>query len=193
MEPETLIYVAAIESAMGSAVPAFKISAIDYFIFAEKVSGRWSLHNFIWFPVWGNATADSICLKTGIMQGSYPNGATHSSDGYVMGNGSSQYFDSGKSSSTYLGVSSTHIFSLVLESPQNGTLYGVGQNEFDIISTDTSGMVYELSGIMGHGHDVTETDTSGMVYELSGIMGDSIFVSLSDNTGAIWNLAGELT
>jgi len=192
MEPETLIYVAAIESAMGSAVPEFKISAIDYFIFAEKVSGRWSLHNFMWFPVWGNATANSICLKTGT-SGSYPNSATHSISGYVMGNGSSQYFDSGKSSSAYLGVSSTHVFSLVLESPQNGTLYGVGQNESDIILTDTSGMVYGLSGIMGNTYDVTETDTSGMVYGLSGIMGDVIFDSLSDNTGAIWNLAGRLT
>jgi hypothetical protein len=54
-----------------------KINALDAFIKGEKTAGRWNGHKRIYFPVWGSAVANALCMKT-LLSGTFVGGWTHS-------------------------------------------------------------------------------------------------------------------
>ena len=86
---DALAYIAAVETS-GYSMTAVQRKSVDLFIRFEKTANRWNTHQRIYLPIWGNASANSVCLKTrtngifigGVFQGS----------GFVQGNGSSGYF-----------------------------------------------------------------------------------------------------
>lgn len=92
-DPSAAVYIAAVETAKGSPMTGTQRTAIDDFIRAEKLAGRWSSLRRLFLPIWGNAGANAICMVTGAT-GTFINSPTHGA-GFVQGNGSSSYFDMG--------------------------------------------------------------------------------------------------
>lgn len=111
-DADAMAYVSAAESAKGSPIPAAHRDAIHRFVVEEKTAGRWQGLKRFFLPVWGNAAANAICVKS-LASGTWINGATQG-PGYVQGNGSTQHFDFGAS---FAGVGATAtdgmIFALV--------------------------------------------------------------------------------
>jgi len=81
--------------AAGTSPTSAQIININNFIIAEKTAGRWPNHKRIYFPIWANAAANAIDMRTGAI-GSFPLGATHTA-GWFQCNGTSQYFNLGTS------------------------------------------------------------------------------------------------
>ena len=116
LDAAAVSYIAAVTIAKGSAPTSTQQTAINNFIVAEKAASRWTGHKRIYFPIWANAAANAIDLKT-LATGTYPNGATHDA-GYVVGNGTSQYFDTGVThSGAGLTASSGYMFVLQRNHP----------------------------------------------------------------------------
>jgi hypothetical protein len=53
-----------------------KINALDAFIKGEKTAGRWDGHKRLYFPVWGLAAANAICMKS-LTSGTFSGAMTH--------------------------------------------------------------------------------------------------------------------
>lgn len=84
-------YIIAVETAIGAAIASGKKQAIDTFIQSEKAASRWMAHKRLFLPIWSNASANSIDMKTlnvGTMIGS----PTHT-EGYIEFDGVSSAFD----------------------------------------------------------------------------------------------------
>lgn len=60
-----------------------KINALDTFIKGEKTAGRWDGHKRLYFPVWGVAAANAICMKS-LTSCTFNGGFTHAA-GYIQG------------------------------------------------------------------------------------------------------------
>jgi len=73
-------------------------SALNTFVKTEKQAGRWSLLRRIYLPTSGIAAANAIDLVSRA-SGTWTGGVTHAA-GYVQGNGTTGYFDTGVSIGT---------------------------------------------------------------------------------------------
>lgn len=89
-DPATRDYLAQIQ-ATGVTVTSTQQSAINAFIVAEKAVGRWSLHKRFYFPIWANAAANAICMKS-LTSGTFVNSPTMGA-GFIKGNAMNQYFN----------------------------------------------------------------------------------------------------
>jgi hypothetical protein len=122
-------YISAVNAA-GSNVQPFQASAINNFVRNEKQGGRWALYQRLYLPIWANATANAICLKTRI-SGTFVGGVTHA-NGFVQGNGTNGYFamDAGALPST-LGQSNanTHLLTLVKSTSGSTTWVDIGATD----------------------------------------------------------------
>ena len=79
-------YVAAIR-ATGITVTSTQQAAISTFISGEVAAGRWSKHKRLYFPIWGLAAANAICMKS-LLSGTFSGGVLHSTnDGVYVTNG----------------------------------------------------------------------------------------------------------
>ena len=88
-------YIERVETALGSSITETQKTAIGAFIEAEQVGGRWNAHRRLYLPIWGNAAANALCLKS-LTSGTFAGTVTHGA-GYVQGDGSTGYFDFGVS------------------------------------------------------------------------------------------------
>lgn len=113
LDHATLGYLGVIR-ATGVTVTSAQQNAIDAFIVAEKDASRWDSHKRLYLPIWGNAAANAICLKT-CLSGTFVNSPTHGA-GFVQGNGTTSYFNTGISPTT-AGFTSTsaHMYALVFQ------------------------------------------------------------------------------
>jgi len=140
LDPDAADRISQIETAKGSPMTDTQRGAIDTFLKQEKTSGRWSSHKRIIFPVWGNASANAIDLVTGAV-GTWVNGPTHS-DGYVQGNGTSQYFNFGTSYNAQgltLGSAFLWVLSKTATATNNAVLIGAGSiNPSDIYASNSA-------------------------------------------------------
>lgn len=100
IDPDAKAYITAVEAALGTTIEIALPSAsnpkriISDFIKAEKAASRWTLHKRIYLPIYANAEASAIDM-VGRNVGTFTaSGVTHAA-GYVNGNGSTGYFDSG--------------------------------------------------------------------------------------------------
>ncbi len=91
LDPDAAAYIAAVETALGSSITETQKSAIGVFAKAEKTASRWTSIKRLYLPIWGNAAANAVCLKS-LASGTFVGGVTHGA-GYVQGNGSTGYFD----------------------------------------------------------------------------------------------------
>lgn len=92
LDPDAAAYIAAVETAKGSAVSATQRDAIDSFIAGEKAASRWDSIKRLYLPIWGVAAANAICMRS-LASGTFTvSGVTHAA-GYVQGDGASGFFD----------------------------------------------------------------------------------------------------
>lgn len=74
-------------------------AAINAFVVAEKAAGRWSLHKGLWLPIWGSgkAAANAIDMVS-VTSGTFAGSVTHSPN-TIYFDGTTGYFNTGKSTS----------------------------------------------------------------------------------------------
>lgn len=121
-DTDSLARIIQIESAKGTPMTGLQKQALDSFIKEEKASGRWTSHKRIYLPVWAHPAANAIDLVTGT-SGTWVNSPIHAT-GYVQGNGTTQYFDTGTSpSSVGLTNAAGYLFGGV-RTPMTGGLLG---------------------------------------------------------------------
>lgn len=101
LDADARLYIAAVETALGTPIATALPSAtsnpkriISDFIKAEKAASRWSLHKRIYLPIYANAAASAIDMVSQNVGTFTASGVTHAA-GYVNGDGSTGYFNSG--------------------------------------------------------------------------------------------------
>jgi hypothetical protein len=104
-------YIERVETALGSSITETQKTAIGAFIEAEQVDGRWGAHRRLYLPIWANAAANAICLKS-LTSGTFAGTITHGA-GYVQSDGSTGYFNFGTDPSS-LGLSAGNSSACVL-------------------------------------------------------------------------------
>lgn len=98
--------------AAGGTVSSSQRAALSAFVTAEKAAGRWSTLKRLFLPIWADADANAIDLKT-LETGTWVGTVTHGA-GFAKGNGTTGYLNSGVSNtSAGLATSSSHLFALI--------------------------------------------------------------------------------
>ena len=101
LDPDAKLYIAAVEAALGATIEIALPSAtnprkiISDFYKAEKDAGRYALHKRIYLPIYNNLAANAVDAITRT-SGTFA-GTVTVAPGYVQGNGTTGYFDSGAS------------------------------------------------------------------------------------------------
>jgi hypothetical protein len=132
LDPDASAYIAELTSA-GVSVTGGQRLALDTFIRAEKAAERWDLHKRLYFPIWGIAAANAICMKS-LTSGTFNGTVTHAA-GYIQGNGTTGYFDSGAGSEpNTLGLSNA-----------SATLFMVVSNNSDASAVQVSSMTSTIA------------------------------------------------
>lgn len=90
-------YITAVE-ATGTTPTDDQKSAIDTFYVNAKAKGYFSAIQSLFFPIWASAAPNAIDLIS-LSSGTFNGGVTHAT-GYVAGDGSTGYFDTGVSQSS---------------------------------------------------------------------------------------------
>ena len=122
-------YISAVETALGSSITSTQKAALNAFVLAEQAAARWTSHKRLYLPIWANAAANAVCLKS-LASGTFVGGVTHGA-GYVQGDGSTGYMSMGTSPSAQ-GVTGSSGFAFVLvrqaesRTGANFTLVGAG-------------------------------------------------------------------
>ena len=101
-DPDARLYLGLVENALGTTATATQRQAISNFIKAEKAASRWDSHKRLYLPIWGNAAANAICMVSR-SSGTFVGGVTHGA-GFVQGDGSTGYFDTGVNMRTTFGA-----------------------------------------------------------------------------------------
>jgi hypothetical protein len=98
LDPDAKLYIATVQAALGvTTIEAALPNAtnpkkiISDFYKAEKDAGRYSLHKRIYLPIYNNLAANAVDAITRT-SGTFVNAPT-TAMGYVIGNGSNQYFN----------------------------------------------------------------------------------------------------
>jgi hypothetical protein len=114
-------YISAVETALGSSITSTQKAALNAFVLAEQAAARWTSHKRLYLPIWANAAANAICLKS-LTSGTFAGTVTHGA-GYVQSDGSTGYFDFGISPPAMgLTTASANITVLIKQaSVQSGT------------------------------------------------------------------------
>ena len=97
----------------GATVNAAQADAINNFFIVNKASGNWDTIKCLYLPVWGVASANSICVKT-LSVGTWTGSVTHAS-GYVLSDGTTGHLRTPSNfSAEGLTPASSHLFTLSL-------------------------------------------------------------------------------
>jgi hypothetical protein len=75
----------------GATVTSVQRGAINNFVKAEKTALRWDTHKRFYLPIWANASANAICMKS-LAVGTFVNSPTMGA-GFIKGNSTTQYFN----------------------------------------------------------------------------------------------------
>ena len=116
-------YVAALTAA-GATVIAPQQAAISSFMSGEIAAGRWDGIKRFYFPVWGLAAANAICMKS-LATGTWTGGAVTHAAGYVVSSLAGGYMDTNTTlGSLGINTSSYHFAVILKTSPYGGDNYG---------------------------------------------------------------------
>jgi hypothetical protein len=129
-------YIERVETALGSSITETQKTAIGAFIEAEQVDGRWGAHRRLYLPIWANAAANAICLKS-LTSGTFAGTITHGA-GYVQSDGSTGYFNFGTDPSS-LGLSAGNSSACVLTCPATGNVPTTAINAMAAVVNGTRG------------------------------------------------------
>jgi hypothetical protein len=109
-------YISAVEIALGSSITSTQKAALNAFVLAEQAAARWTSHKRLYLPIWANAAANAICIKS-LTSGTFGGTVTHGA-GFVQGDGSTGYFNFGTDPSS-LGLSAGNSSACVLITQAN--------------------------------------------------------------------------
>ena len=125
-------YIAAVEGA-GVSVSATQRGAIDDFYVAAKADSYYTSLKRLYLPIWASAAANAIDM-IGLTSGTFNGTVTHAA-GYVQGDGSTGYFDSGAGSEpNTLGMSNA-----------SATLFIVVSNNSDAAAAQIGSMTSTIA------------------------------------------------
>ena len=157
-----------------------KINAIDTFIKGEKAAGRWDKIKRLYFPVWGVAAANAICMKS--LTSCTFNGAFTHESGYIQG-GNNKYITLG-TTLTGLGLSdNSHYFAGLFKTAPSDNYksiltadISIGYGEESLRVTiggtscvdDNSFARSDVFGIISYGAQTTLASRYGKVRKASG-------------------------
>ena len=82
LDPDAKAYIDDVK-AEGVTVSLAQQNTINQFFIDSKSAPTWSSHKKIYFPIWGNAIANSICMKT-LVKGTFAGTVTHGA-GFIQG------------------------------------------------------------------------------------------------------------
>lgn len=102
LDPDAAAYISAITSA-GATVSPTQSAAVNAFVISEKLADRWSSLRRLYFPIWGVAAANAICMKS-LTSGVFSGSVTHSA-GFVQGDGTNGKFSTSATLSS-MGITS---------------------------------------------------------------------------------------
>lgn len=91
LDPDAAAYIAAVETALASSVTSTQRTAINDFVKAGKTSGWFPNLKRLFFPIWGNAAANAICMKS-LTSGTFYGSVDHAA-GKVRSIGETGYMD----------------------------------------------------------------------------------------------------
>lgn len=163
LDADALAWIAATE-AVGATWTGAQRTVISDFYVDEKASGRWDGVKRMYLPVTGIAAANAICMKS-LTSGTFVGGVTHGA-GYVQGNGSTGYFDSGVAVNSLLTTGNASMFALNLEDLQyyQGT-YGAGPTYPGLEIGDSGGTL--IGFCPADASAVAVADTGGGIHMVS--------------------------
>jgi len=164
----------------GATVTSGQKSAIDTFVKAEKAASRWNGIKRLYFPVWGLAAANAICMKS--LTSCTFNGAFTHASGYIQG-GINKYISLGTTLAG-LGLSdNSHYFAgLFKTAPSdnfksilNSDLFiGYGEESLRVVIggsscvDDNSFAPSDVFGVISYGGQTTLASRYGKVRKASG-------------------------
>lgn len=93
LQDEALDYVTAVEDQLAATVPTSQLVVLNTKLIEAKATTWWAKMGRIIMPIWNDADANKICLKSGSTAGSFAN--TTTSDGFVTSSGNGSYFNPG--------------------------------------------------------------------------------------------------
>ena len=104
---------------VGAAVTPTQQDAINTFVKTGKSDGWYSLIKRLYLPIWEVAAANAIDM-IGLTSGTFNGGVTHGA-GFVQGNGTTGYFDTGTTMSAVgITTSSGSLFYVKINTPSEG-------------------------------------------------------------------------
>jgi len=122
-------YVAALTAA-GASVTAPQRAAISTFMSGEIAAGRWDKVKRLYFPVWGIAAANAICMKS-LTSGTFSGVINHAAKGVRVVDGASGNMNTNTNLSA-LGITNTsfHFAMLLPEGTDEGYSIPFSVNDF---------------------------------------------------------------
>lgn len=149
LDADAAAYIAAIEAA-GATVTGAQRTAIGTFVEGEKSASRWTGLKRFYLPVWGVHAANAICMKS-LTSGTFVGGVTPGA-GYVQGNGSTGYFDSGiKPGDIGQTMTGASVFRLILEdvagANYSGAFIGADSLFFGTSGTNLVSVIGAVAGV----------------------------------------------
>jgi hypothetical protein len=178
-------YVAALTAA-GATVTAPQQAALSAFISGEIAAGRWDGIKRLYFPVWGVAAANAICMKS--LTSCTFNGAFTHASGYIQG-GPNKYISLGANLSTLgLSVGSHYFAGLFKTAPSDNykniltadLSVGYGEESLRVAFSgttcvdDNSYSPSDVFGIVSYGSQTTLASRYCKVRKASGVTSSSV-------------------
>jgi hypothetical protein len=167
LDPDAKAYIAAVETA-GATVSGGQKKAIDTFVKTGKSDGWYSSIKRMYLPIWASAAPnaiDMIALGSGTFNGTVTHGA-----GFVQGDGTTGWFDSGVTPGT-LGLSPSTAYLCALAKTEMIASRAIGSR--NSISQDMN--LGRVSASLGCGI-MTNTNSAGQIQAVatcSGILSGS--------------------
>ena len=123
LDPDAQAIISAVGTASGVSVTTAQKKVIQAFVRAEKVANRWTKLKRFYLPIWSNAAANAVDWVTRT-SGTWVGSVNHEA-GYVQGDGSTGYLNTGLSPSAgFLSTTSATIGALRTTATGTGTLIG---------------------------------------------------------------------
>ena len=156
-DADALAYIAAVEGT-GTSVSATQKTAINDFYVSAKADSYYTSLKRLYLPIWANAAANAIDM-IGLTSGTFVGGVTHGT-GYVMGNGTTGYFDL-LDTPAELGLSASDAYQGFLCKTQAtlnpSVILGVRASASSVMNFSVSGT--DLRAVFGSNAILTGTST----------------------------------
>jgi hypothetical protein len=183
LDADAKAYIAAVETA-GATVSGGQKKAIDTFVKTGKSDGWYSSLKRMYLPIWASASPnaiDMIALGSGTFNGTVTHGA-----GFVQGDGSTGYFDTGSTQSNCSITASSAYYAAVVKvaaTSTNKAILGVGSSSNNMLFRASSTTQVQARHFgLADGEITSSTTTSNAILSFSRNAGDRTIWRRSSST-----------